>query len=95
MKLNFARERLDDICLGLCLVDWVFGWNGLTGCEKSVEESVKVVRFNHECMYVLVVHKHTCLQACMHLHMHNRISSVCVCTCTHMRSHNHTRAHKG
>ena len=66
--------------------DWV--------CEKSVEESVKVVRFSHECMYV---HKQTCLQACMHLHMHNRISCVCVwmCTCTHMRSHNHTRAHKG
>ena len=75
------------------LVFWLewFDWV----CEKSVEESVKVVRFNHECMYVLVVHKHTCLQACMHLHMHNRISSVCVCTCTHMRSHNHTRAHKG
>ena len=39
MKLNFARERLDDIYLGLCLVDWVLGRNGLTGCVKKVLKS--------------------------------------------------------
>ena len=56
--------------------DWV--------CEKNVDESVKVVRFSHECMYV---HKQTCLQACVHLHMHNRISCVCVCVNVYMYTH--------
>ena len=53
-ETEFCRESFWLKCF-----DWVF--------EKSVEEWVKVVRFSHECMYV---HKHTCLQACMHLHTH-------------------------
>ena len=90
----FLRQADYDLLEKIIRVIFRSASNKITSfCQDFLKEYLSMISEKYFCcLFIQVIHEHTCTHTCTHAHMHTHTHTH-MHTCTHAHMHTHTHAH--